>query len=123
MSEILTSIMKKESSLGITWNRRSKAAGKSSPPSLQKAISGVGNPLAAHSNLALLPSFTVTFEGFLINVGNTERQQCHIRILATTELTFYQLNTYCEQLRSLLHYRQRHKNSLRRTGRIQHSSS
>ncbi|TNN38197.1 hypothetical protein EYF80_051646 [Liparis tanakae] len=55
MSSVFTLAMKKMSSSGITCILRSRAAGKSVPPSFCHAICGAGWPSAAHSSLAMVP--------------------------------------------------------------------
>lgn len=68
--------MKKTSSVGnITCIRRSRAAGKSLPPSFCHAISGEGSPSAAQSSRAVWSTRTVIFDGFFVKVGNTGQWQ------------------------------------------------
>lgn len=71
----LTSIMKKTSSSGITRMRRSRAAGKSVPPSFCHATCGVGCPSAAHSKRAFVPVRTVMSRGVFTNEGSTVAKQ------------------------------------------------
>jgi hypothetical protein len=49
----------------MTCIRLSVAAGKSSPPSFDQAIVGLGRPVAEHSKRAVDPALTVTSNGFL----------------------------------------------------------
>lgn len=73
ISSGFTSMMKKTSSSGITRMRRSRAAGKSVPPSFCHATCGVGCPSAAHSNRAFVPVRIVMSRGVLTNEGSTVR--------------------------------------------------
>lgn len=71
ISSGFTSMMKNTSSSGITRMRRSRAAGKSVPPSFCHATWGVGCPSAAHSNRAFVPVRIVMSRGVLTNEGST----------------------------------------------------
>lgn len=71
MSSGFTSVMKNTSSSGMTCIRRSRAAGKSVPPSFCQAIWGAGWPSAAHSNLAVWPVRMVLSLGVLRKDGRT----------------------------------------------------
>lgn len=71
MSSGLTSIMKNTSSSGMTCIRRSRAAGKSVPPSFCQAICGAGWPSAAHSSLAVWPVLMVLSLGVFTKDGRT----------------------------------------------------
>lgn len=85
MSSVLTSTMKNTSSSGITCMRRSRAAGKSVPPSFCQAIWGEGWPTAAHSSLAVAPARILRSIGILVKEGSTGNDKktlnlCHWRL-------------------------------------------
>lgn len=65
--------MKNTSSSGMTCMRRSRAAGKSVPPSFCQAIWGLGWPVAAHSRRAIVPVRMAMSWGILVNDGNTAK--------------------------------------------------
>ncbi len=73
MSSVFTLAMKKMSSSGITCILRSRAAGKSVPPSFCQAIWGDGWPSAAHSSLAIVPVRIVRSMGVLRKDGSSKR--------------------------------------------------
>lgn len=75
MSSVFTSTMKNTSSSGITCIRRSRAAGKSVPPSFCQAIWGEGCPTAAHSSRAVVPARMVRSMGILVKEGSTVQQK------------------------------------------------
>lgn len=75
--------MKNTSSAVITWKRFSLAARKF-PPFLFHTIFGLGSPFAEQSNLAVVPTLTVTLFGVLMNSGysvKTEQINEVIKIL------------------------------------------
>ena len=58
----------------VQWGWRSRAAGKSVPPSFCQAIWGLGWPVAAHSRRAVVPVRMAMSWGILVKEGNTAGQ-------------------------------------------------
>lgn len=58
--------------------RLSLAAAKSSSPSFNHAIVGLGRPVAEHSRRAMVPALTVTSLGFFVKWGKTEKMSLHL---------------------------------------------
>lgn len=91
MSSGLTSMMKNTSSSGMTCIRRSRAAGKSVPPSFCQAICGAGWPSAAHSSLAVWPVLMVLSLGVFMKDGRTGDRKDTVYIISTVSAKQHQL--------------------------------